>query len=71
MTDYILCIHCNKVTFEETISAFCLVWAMQIAEARYGKDCVLGCLGGNRFNDSAEQVQSRQKPGCFFTPAKR
>ncbi|MDQ5910743.1 MAG: hypothetical protein QG599_2840 [Pseudomonadota bacterium] len=62
MTYYILCIHFNKVTFEETIRAFCLVWAMQIAEVRYGKGCVLGCIGENRFNDSAEPS------GCATLP---
>jgi hypothetical protein len=51
MTDYILRIHANGITFEESICAFLLVWAMQIAEARYGKNCVVCCINQNRLDD--------------------
>ena len=47
MNTYILRIM-NKQTgcyFEDTFTAMTLGIAMQIAEARYGSGCVLGCVG--------------------------
>ena len=44
MNEYVLRIQSNGMTFEETIHAFLRVWAMQIAEARYGKGCVVSCV---------------------------
>ena len=44
MSEYVLRIRANGLTFEDTFRATAVGFAMQMAEARYGQGCVLSCL---------------------------